>query len=605
MDSDDAHEREVRSKPARDVAAGPQTTVEGPHRGEPPDTSSLKAALDSIVTLVRGSREPAAVFIALFAVIVVVFLGIAGVVGGDRVGFATLVPIGLLFALVCWGVVLVERRRRREHKSRRPVLRLLGFQVALVLLLVAAGGAAYSMGVLQGALPRLFPEHAAQTALRDWVHCVDRLLQADNDSARTAAYRDLVGRFSPRYRREKLPSGTTDALAPGKEEALQLLANRFRSYYGRCSSAHIEAISRESWKSGEDASIYFLATILYRGRFLRNEIAGLKMTPLDVKNSVENQFSPHYQRLHGWIRSVFPNHDEQLFWERVREVPIAELLEANAADYLAYRFGDLLGEPNEQAFQFGNEITVSSVRMVMGDDGSWLVDEIGRWLLKRVLTEQSGSTTPVPEASVSAPYLQQVADNLCQSAALAMLFQSIRGEPYPEGQEALRKDLGERPTSHAARVDWAMRKLPEYRWQMAYVKSLPETVARLQQQLSHGLPVVMSTRLTDVGHVILVTGLEKDRDGEWYVKAHDPFGRFDTGSLRYVVAPGAGHGVRYRLRDLRIRNAAWQDPSNGSSVTSKYNPPHEEWRPTWSSLIDSGHARTSIAEDWEFLEAGF
>ena len=192
-------------------------------------------------------------------------------------------------------------------------------------------------------------------------------------------------------------------------------------------------------------------------------------------------------------------------------------------------------------------------------------------------------------------YQAQQSPLACQSAAVSMLLDYL-GRPADQAVvfEALASMGGH--AAHSSRVAYLCERLPDKNPRFLYVQDPDEAWHILNDSLARGFPVLLSTRITPGGHVILVIGTEVQRGRQWVI-AHDPAGEFDFDAAEFV---GSGEAVRYRFRDLFVRNR--------QLMVSDAEPPRweswivgtREWIPIGSNA-EPGARVHQIVTDWEML----
>ena len=573
------------------------------------------------------TEEPSRIYARFLLVALAAILTTVGGGPTESRAFMVLTIVGLSF-LGAVGTIVVGERHTRKTRRRKPKTRLAKLAVATagVFSLSSIGLVVHDRGVLARALPGVYSTESCRAAAEDFFVALDGFLRAEGEESLGEAYAALAQTMSPRMRRDHLPEGSVEALtawldAPDSDarESLHQLAEVYRGWYGKVSGVLVESFAPESWRQLERSSqrevMHLAGVVRFTGRFLYNqhcESDGSSLKLSELAEAMGDEDSAARVALTEWIRKVFPDVDERALWSSMASLRAVELFEENAHDLLSFRVGaDVLGQARDDQYLFGNEIVFYSVRLErdLQAGRGWQVDELGRWGLHRVfkakperehVTLQRGRT----ELRGLVPYVMQSDPTYCQSAALAMLYEYRTGTSFPGGQEAIRADLERRggATGHQSRVAWLEENLPDPRWswEAVYEPAFGNAVSRIRRQLELDVPIVMSTRFTPSGHVIVVNALYRDSSGGFVVRAHDPWGRFDFQRKRYERSPNAGKDVLYPVKELVISNRIWRK-SDGADFMSRYVVGTQDWSPTNAELIQGGATLVETLSDWEWM----
>lgn len=182
-----------------------------------------------------------------------------------------------------------------------------------------------------------------------------------------------------------------------------------------------------------------------------------------------------------------------------------------------------------------------------------------------------------------------------------MILLFLKGEK--KGQEQIRKELGENPLAHSSREKWLNVSIPidGYKWKSKYIESYPLLVQEIEKQLKKQIPVPMSTRLTESGHVILIIGLYKNSNGEFFVTTHDPWGKFNFETFEYELGEQKGKNVEYPLKELYILNKLWKHKNENKTKWSRFIIGKNKWIPSEDELTQQGYDLNETLKDWEFV----
>lgn len=194
------------------------------------------------------------------------------------------------------------------------------------------------------------------------------------------------------------------------------------------------------------------------------------------------------------------------------------------------------------------------------------------------------------------PYVAQENNRLCQSAAIQILIQSITGKTIE--QRTIQHELERRGgyLLHKSRIEYAKEILSDYDVRMRYETNEDTAWTEVIDQLRRKIPVVISTRLTESGHVLVAIGAMV-KNGRRVLVVHDPWGEFDFESRQYVK--GRGASVHYPFGELRIRNRIVE--IGGRSVNQRYFTGGNRWLDVSDGETPPENVKRDVA-DWEYLQ---
>lgn len=535
------------------------------------------------------------------------------------IAILSLVVLSLLVTLYLLWLFNKKQRRAAKKKpsivSRLIMLTLFGLASGLLVVVL------HQVGVLAKAFPAIYTRQAAIESVHRFYASLGAVLAAENDDDRATAIRALANCMTPDFRSRNLPKGCAEVLSkleskptdPALLSELKEHAKTYVGWFGLANAAYVDIIGTSSWQRIEKSEsrhvLHVLAIVRFSGRFVDNTFPNSKMRVRDLSLALTDPNSRQRLQLTRWLEEQFPSMDRTRFDTLLGQVMVTDLGEANAFDLIEFRVGkDKLGERSESGFRFGNEVSFVSIRLEkdLETDCRWRVAEIGRWGMKRVFTE-----SPPPDSAFSldrkllvdgVPYYAQNTAALCQSACLQMTAELLDTQNRTYSQETIRTSLeaiGD-PLAHQTRVNWLLKEFPDHSWSMKYPGTVSQTAQLLREQLANGIPVILSTRLTRSGHVIVVTGIWHDASGEVIVRAHDPWGRFNFETLQYERQVGIGRDVEYPLSKLFVRNRKWISV-DGKSELAQYVVGMDQWLPSSSELQEKGFGVASTVTDWEFV----
>lgn len=536
---------------------------------------------------------------------------------------AILAVVLIAVCMTLYLLLLLRERRRSARKSSSLASRwgtIVLFSATSLLL----GILLHQLGIFAKLVPGLYPQHAAVDAVYKFYTKLGGIFAAEEDEQQMHALQDFAKTMTPDFRKRNLPKGCAEVLSAleSKPDDAQLrskaigYAKTYRDWFGRANGVFVDLIGSSTWQHLQQSDsrqvLHVLAIVRFSGRFTENTFPNSKMRVRDLSIALSDPESRQRLQLVRWLEEQFPSIDTAQVDAILGELYVTDLSEPNAFDLAQYRLGtEMLGSQSESTCRFGYEVSFVSIRLEMETsvaNPQWQVAEIGRWGMKRVFTEASP-----PDSAFSSdqgtkidgvPYHSQKTSSLCQSACLQMVAEYLSSPRGSYDQLKIRASLealGD-PLAHSVRIKWLAQEFGGYDWESRYVPSLPAAAQEIKKQLSEGVPVVMATRLTPSGHVIVVTGIWYNTIGEVVVRAHDPWGRFDFKMLRYDRQPGAGKDVEYPLGQLFVRNRTWIGDEGQREIAS-YIVGSEEWIPANSEQLKKGLVITDTASDWEFVTA--
>jgi hypothetical protein len=164
------------------------------------------------------------------------------------------------------------------------------------------------------------------------------------------------------------------------------------------------------------------------------------------------------------------------------------------------------------------------------------------------LSGVSGEEPSVPVLPVA--YQRQEDRTLCQSAAASMFLKYVAHKDVSQGEirKALIKLGGQ--YLHSTRVKLLQSHLPGREVVFRYVTDEKAAWKEISTLLRRDLPVILSTRLTTSGHVVLAIGASEEK-GDRRLIVHDPWGRFDFHTRKFHTKEGAQ--VSYPFAELLNR----------------------------------------------------
>ncbi len=465
--------------------------------------------------------------------------------------------------------------------------------------------------------PTPFAEREAAGVVKAYYGSISTLLAAGTSNDKADALVQLSKYMTEDFQKRNLPKGCAESLAKSddgeRQGELARFAVTYSGWFGRSNGANVDLIGTSSWQHLDESEsrhvLHVLAVVRFSGRFNYNSFPDSKWSVRKLASALDGSDVAGRNELIGWLKQNFPAADEtelDVIFTRVR---VSDLFQENAFDIIPFRVGsEQLGNVPEETYRFGNEVSLVSIQLTKDakPNANWRINEIGQWGLKRVFTD-----TPQPfnfsrdkgTFVDGVPYQQQDTPQLCQSTCLLMLAEYL-DEQCDHSQESIRADLTQigDPLAHSSRVTWLSAAFPNWNWKMNYSPSLSETISKITNQLESGIPVITSTRLTQSGHVIVITGIWFDTNGTAMVRAHDPWGKFDFATLRYDNRVGAGRDVEYPIDRLYIENRTWES-AIGTRIDSAFIVGSEQWLPSNIEQLESGLSIIKTAKDWEFITA--
>jgi len=287
----------------------------------------------------------------------------------------------------------------------------------------------------------------------------------------------------------------------------------------------------------------------------------------------------------------------------------------DAFEQLAFRT-NAAHEPDQNALIYGTETVGGRIDLqkipVEGNwfqrlfTNPWRITQIAKYGVIRTAdstlpSEEPGYLPTWTRLSHLPTYTEQIDDTLCQSAALQMVISRLKPS-FNQEQHEIRDALSQLPggfLSHEARQQYAQSEIPSCNWTNRYESDMSVVIEGIKQQLQDDIPVLLNTRLTPSGHVIVITGIGLSDSGTWQVEADDPAGCFDFFLRKFN---GSGERVKYDLSKLFVRTQTW---SNGNHKTLAFFVVGEDcWTPPLRQLVDAGNWPTAQADtDWEWLSA--
>lgn len=178
----------------------------------------------------------------------------------------------------------------------------------------------------------------------------------------------------------------------------------------------------------------------------------------------------------------------------------------------------------------------------------------------------------------------------------------------PVSQERLFRELQQigGHTSHAARIRCLRSRLPNHHVQFSYVADPRAAWDRITASLGRGNPVLLSTRLTRSGHVVLVVGAT-ERAGKKYLVVHDPAGRFDF-RRRGFVEKQSGAFQQYPFWLMYVRNRQVLPAPSGARAVLRWEG-YCVAEDAWFEIKTKKDAELNVdakvvkdLKDWEFVE---
>jgi hypothetical protein len=576
----------------------------------------ITSSMDRIVDRLDRRRD------LLLALFLLFTLGVVAVAahGATNWYFAVclLFCFGAALALTLAIVFFSERRKRQKSSVRYKI----GFAAATLAATFVSGTMLDHFGAFATLLPELYDDKAAAAAVLGHYDALNGFLQSSTDNARLENLEKFSSTMTEPFRQRNLPKGAPDAIASEHQSAesqikLKEFTDTYRSWYGRANGAIVEAIIPAPWQRKQSDSskhmVHLLAVVRYTGQFIPNHSPRHEKWKIpDVVAAYTSPSSRQAADFVQWLTGCFEYPDKEKATFSISNIRVRDLFEENAFDVLPYRDPTAFGKVRDDAYKFGNEVALHSIRLERDAGGSskWKVAEVGRWGLKRVFTEEESIPSPPSSAGVfvdEVPYVPQSTPALCQSACLQMVWEySKKGQEFEGGQEKIRRDLSTygKALSHDARAKWLNKELPssdaDRAWSWTYEPALPLAAQKISESLTGKTPVILSTRLTADGHVIVLTGIWMDNKGEIMVRAHDPWGRFNFSQRSFERGDGFGKDVTYPLRELYVSNRWWRQ-TDGKKQFAKYVVGSEEWIPSVRELQSKGSVALSVDKDWEFV----
>ncbi|MBE7492922.1 MAG: C39 family peptidase [Planctomycetes bacterium] len=496
-------------------------------------------------------------------------------------------------------------------RGRRVALFASTFSVMVLFVAVSMTDAAV-VSMPRGVARLVHNERLAKLQLEKHYVLLDEFLRAKEDKELVDSFRAIATTYSADYRSRKarFPENTEAVLSASSDGSVNpvSIAKEYRLSYGSIESARAISIVIDKLE-GDTASAF--ATIEYRGNFVYNDFPERRYSLSDMSYLAVDPDSPQAQEVQQWLSSTFPEMNVRNEWEEVLALPASDMFEPNLADLLAFRLRQRhvdVGAVSDNSLRFGVEYAWVSIALKYDNDSEmWQLNEVAPWGRVIRFKDEPPKPSQLPSAPPpgrvvelgNVPYRPQETSDWCQSAALQMLLEFVTGQPSPGGQQAIRDSLGSDPDSHRARLEWAQRALGSaFRCEMRYEADLQKAAREITMQLESGIPVVLSTRLTERGHVVVVTGIRSTTKG-YEVKCNDPWGRFDFGTISYSPR-GTGEGVWYPLASLCVHNRMWSKPGCDDRL-SKFIVGSDQWVPSTEALKAEGFVIGDEARDWEWL----
>jgi hypothetical protein len=183
------------------------------------------------------------------------------------------------------------------------------------------------------------------------------------------------------------------------------------------------------------------------------------------------------------------------------------------------------------------------------------------------------------------PYQRQQDRTLCQSASVSMFLKYVAEKDL--SQEEIRKALIKLGGQylHSTRVKLLQTQLPGYEIAFRYMTDENVAWKEIGDLLRHNIPVILSTRLTNSGHVVLVIGAAEAK-GERRLIVHDPWGRFDFQTRKFDRK--GGEKVSYPFGELVNKTRFVR--GTGRSGPIRFSEWYNTGTGTW--LLDNRRATT-------------
>jgi len=594
------------------------------------DPSGASQILKKVLDNVRDRKGT--LLVAYFGLLLALFT--SATVFGGRIG-ALLILAGLVPAVGFLAVELSPRRKARVGPvvvgRRRSIA---AERMIAILATLALGGFVYATHraeILGVWLPGLYPNTAGKILLNEHYNALYGLLSSQNDEERLKYFkRWLETQTTERQNRRTLvpfarqlkllPSNlksaplTLDPLMRADDAAMAKIANAFRAAYQGSNTLHVLSLTRLGQRSSGSDAEEWLFFVQYEGQFAIDRYFEDSRLG-DVSKAILFGESPQRQELLKRFKYYFPDADLELLARTLPDQKLASVRNRNAFEVLAFQTGAAVElDPSTQVF--GYEITSGKMVLQRQVENSpwwrrlvenpWRISEIAPYGMFRTQAGSPNSVQPTRSddwvrLQTGVTYVGQEDNNLCQSAALQMIIGTL-DPSFQLTQRNIREALNGYnggALSHEARQEWATAQCPQYLWVNRYERNVENVVRAIRAQLTRGIPVLMSTRLTASGHVIVVTGVGRDASGKWLVEAHDPAGSFDFYRHRFERG---GNRVRYELSKLSIRTQRWSDGNHKELAV--YVMGEECWDPPLRGLSEKGLQPDAESDmDWEWLAA--
>jgi hypothetical protein len=608
-----------------------KSTGSKPGPGSKPSAKANIGGLANVVNsaISRLSDERSIVTLVYLVFLAAVYpfaIGIGGPVGASLLLIAVLSGT----AFVIWLLISLTRKKRAASQQRTP-----GWKLRLTSSLVTLAGvgvvcAAYYSQLFASFLPGLYPEAAARQTINEYFSRIHQLLSSQDPKQKVAAFKAWLQTLTSEYATRKIgialrAAGIKSPSSVGEieqfvktfsEEDWQRIAEAFRDLYGRANVEWLISAAPTSAVAIGATKQYWMVWEIYSGMFI-NDTFFENMSIDNLVSLMKDPDSSFHKNLTNRFTFYYPNVDIEDLWKSFGEQRLKTLSSRSAFERIRLGSSEKRYSLEPQAFVQGEEWTASVLVLVddserttfsLPNKNTWRVKEVGDYGSQR-----NSSTISVPNiADVTndwtriqkfIPYVHQMDDKSCQSAALKMLADSTSSD-FTGTQESIRQDLEAMPDgalAHTSRVAWVKTHLPLYKWNFVYERDLDNVVAGIRKRLKEGVPVTMSTRLTPSGHVILVTGIGRTESGRVEVEAFDPAGVFNSFTHSFESGP---QPVKYDLHDLVIRRREWMLITQPNQREQEFYIVGEEaWSPPALKLVTAGYALAGQEEtDWEYLE---
>jgi hypothetical protein len=209
----------------------------------------------------------------------------------------------------------------------------------------------------------------------------------------------------------------------------------------------------------------------------------------------------------------------------------------------------------------------------------------------------------VRSAPLAVVYQRQEDRTMCQSAAASMFLSYVARQEV--AQQEIKKSLIKLGGQylHSTRVQYLQSCLPQREIKFRYVADETAAWKEIRALLGENIPVILSTRLTPSGHVILAIGAS-EKNGERRLLVHDPWGRFDFQARKFVSKDGAK--VSYPFAELFNRTRLVRGTSKAGPVSFRewYCTGSGQWLLSHKKRADSHDLRVVEEKaDWRYISA--